>query len=148
MNQSLCETCSWMRAVVTPRGSRFLLCQLSQTNSAYAKYPPQPVLRCAGFEQNENSMKDDGRERWHGLLRTWSVDPVQADRTFDDIRRAYSGSGRFYHTLAHVLAVLGTVDKLASFAGNVNAVKLAAWLHDVIYDSKASNNEERSAEYA
>ena len=31
---------------------------------------------------------------------------------------------------------------------NLNAVKLAAWLHDVIYDSKASDNEERSAEYA
>jgi hypothetical protein len=31
---------------------------------------------------------------------------------------------------------------------NLNAVKLAAWLHDVIYESKASDNEERSAEYA
>jgi predicted metal-dependent HD superfamily phosphohydrolase len=27
-------------------------------------------------------------------------------------------------------------------------VKLAAWLHDVIYDSKASDNEERNALYA
>ena len=27
-------------------------------------------------------------------------------------------------------------------------MKLAAWLHDVIYDSKASDNEERSAQYA
>ena len=31
---------------------------------------------------------------------------------------------------------------------NLNDVKLAALLHDVIYDSKASDNEERSAVYA
>jgi hypothetical protein len=58
MNKSLCETCAWMRAVVTPRGSRFLLCQLSQTNAAYTKYPPQPVVRCQGFEpKNEKSQE-------------------------------------------------------------------------------------------
>jgi predicted metal-dependent HD superfamily phosphohydrolase len=89
-----------------------------------------------------------GRERWHDLLRTWSVAPILADQRFDEICRAYAGPGRFYHTLDHVLAVLGTVDSLASCAKNLNAVKLAAWLHDVIYDSKASDNEERSAEYA
>src|SRR5215471_11164350 len=31
MNQSLCEKCALMREVVTPKGSRFLLCQLSQS---------------------------------------------------------------------------------------------------------------------
>ena len=53
MTPSLCETCAWMREVVTPRGSRFLLCQLSQTDPAYAKYPPQPVVRCDGYRTKE-----------------------------------------------------------------------------------------------
>ena len=35
------------------KGSRFLLCQLSQTNSAYPKYPPQPVVRCDGYRKKE-----------------------------------------------------------------------------------------------
>ena len=91
---------------------------------------------------------DEGRERWHELLRAWTVNPIQADQKFDDIFGAYAGPGRFYHTLDHVLAVLDTVESLASYAKNLNAVKLAAWLHDVIYDSKASDNEERSAKYA
>jgi predicted metal-dependent HD superfamily phosphohydrolase len=90
----------------------------------------------------------EGHERWHDLMRNWSVDPIQADQKVDEFCTAYSGPGRFYHTLDHVLAVLGTVESLASHANNLNAVKLAAWLHDVIYDSKASDNEERSAEYA
>lgn len=95
-----------------------------------------------------SSGSDEGRERWHDLLRSWGVAPSQADEKFDEIRNGYAGPGRFYHTLDHVLAVLGTVDSLASHAKNLNAVKLAAWLHDVIYDSKGSDNEDRSAEYA
>jgi hypothetical protein len=48
---SLCETCVHVREVVTPRGSRFQLCQLSTTNAHYAKYPPQPVVRCSGYQK-------------------------------------------------------------------------------------------------
>ena len=55
MTSSLCETCARMRAVVTPKGSRFLLCRLSQTDPAYPKYPPQPVVRCDGYQEKETS---------------------------------------------------------------------------------------------
>jgi hypothetical protein len=58
MPQSLCETCAWMREVVTPKGSRFLLCHLSQTDRAYPKYPRQPVVRCDGHQK-----KDKAEER-------------------------------------------------------------------------------------
>jgi predicted metal-dependent HD superfamily phosphohydrolase len=91
---------------------------------------------------------DQRRETWKDLLHGWGVAPAQADRTFEGIVQAYSGPGRFYHTLDHVMDVLATVESLAAHANNLNAVKLAAWLHDVIYDSKASDNEERSARYA
>src|SRR5437879_3219575 len=50
MIQSLCESCQHMRQVITPKESRFLLCQLSTTVRAYPKYPPQPMLRCAGYQ--------------------------------------------------------------------------------------------------
>jgi putative acetyltransferase len=40
-----------MRPVVTPKNSRFLLCQLSPTDETYSRYPPQPVLHCAGYRQ-------------------------------------------------------------------------------------------------
>lgn len=43
------------REVVTPKGSRFLLCQLSQTNSDYPKYPPQPVVQCDGYQKHEQT---------------------------------------------------------------------------------------------
>jgi len=47
---SLCESCESMREVVSGKGSRFLLCQLSTTNPAFAKYPPQPIVRCSGYQ--------------------------------------------------------------------------------------------------
>jgi hypothetical protein len=49
MTNSLCETCAAVRQVITPKGSRFLLCQLSKTDPAFPRYPPQPILRCAGY---------------------------------------------------------------------------------------------------
>jgi hypothetical protein len=55
MSHSLCETCSLVRELVTPKGSRFLLCQLSKTDPAYPKYPPQPVVRCEGYRKEDKT---------------------------------------------------------------------------------------------
>ncbi len=93
-------------------------------------------------------MSNSARERWRELLRTWNVDEGRADWQFEEIVRAYAEPGRLYHTLEHVLAMLDTVDELSAHADHLNAVRLAAWLHDVIYDSKSTDNEERSAVYA
>jgi predicted metal-dependent HD superfamily phosphohydrolase len=88
------------------------------------------------------------RRKWQDLLHAWAVAPTMANTAFEDVCQRYAGPGRFYHKLNHVASVLETVERLGSFAENLNAVQLAAWLHDVIYDSRASDNEERSAEYA
>lgn len=88
------------------------------------------------------------RRKWHDLLSAWSVEPILVDQAFDHVYKNYSGHGRSYHTLVHVESVLDTVEGLASLAPHPNAVKLAAWLHDVIYNSRATDNEERSADYA
>ena len=88
------------------------------------------------------------RRQWHGLLSNWAVDAALAERTFEEVRKHYGGPGRFYHTLNHVQNVLQAVESLGSCARNLNAVKLATWLHDVIYDSRASDNEEQSAAFA
>lgn len=47
--ESLCLACQHRRDIVSGRGSRFLLCELAKTERGYAKYPSQPVVRCAGF---------------------------------------------------------------------------------------------------
>ena len=62
MIQSLCESCTLMREIITPKGSRFILCQLSQINAKYSKYPPQPVIRCDGYGKKGPLEPDDEGE--------------------------------------------------------------------------------------
>jgi hypothetical protein len=45
----LCARCANVRVVETRKGSRFYLCTLSEVDARFPKYPPLPVLRCAGF---------------------------------------------------------------------------------------------------
>jgi hypothetical protein len=53
MIQSLCETCSHATEIVSGKGSRFLLCEKSQTDRRFQKYPPQPIMECIGYEKLE-----------------------------------------------------------------------------------------------
>jgi hypothetical protein len=53
MMTSLCEQCQWMREVISGKGSRFLLCNLSRTDAHFPKYPPQPVRSCTGYTREE-----------------------------------------------------------------------------------------------
>src|SRR5438552_2826702 len=59
MMASLCETCRNMREIHTAR-SRFLLCELSNTNGAYPKYPPQPIPRCDGYTTTNSWQMTEG----------------------------------------------------------------------------------------
>jgi predicted metal-dependent HD superfamily phosphohydrolase len=58
---------------------------------------------------------------------------------------AWSEPHRRYHDLAHLAAVLGLVGELAGPAARSDAVRLAAWYHDVVYDPTAADNEKHSA---
>ena len=51
MLTSLCHHCEHMREITSGKGTRFFLCQKSLSDRQYPKYPPQPVVQCAGFEQ-------------------------------------------------------------------------------------------------
>lgn len=50
----LCADCRWARVVESARGSAFLRCGRSDLDAAFRRYPPLPVLRCAGFEVRED----------------------------------------------------------------------------------------------
>lgn len=61
---------------------------------------------------------------------------------------AWSEPHRRYHDLAHLAAVLGLVEALVAGAPDPDAVRLAAWYHDAVYDPQRADNEVVSAERA
>ena len=65
----------------------------------------------------------------------------------------YGAVVRAYHDLRHLQEVLDAVDSLAGAAGldapaDRDAVRLAAWFHDAVYDVRRDDNEEQSAQWA
>jgi predicted metal-dependent HD superfamily phosphohydrolase len=76
---------------------------------------------------------ETGRAR---LLERWiAVVGFQDGRSAGaDLLARYAQPHRRYHTLRHLTEVLDVVDELADFAEDVDAVRLAAWFHDAIYE--------------
>ncbi len=85
---------------------------------------------------------------WQRTLEPFGIDQIAIENTFNDLVTAYSTSHRHYHTLKHIQHVLRTIETLQLYTKDLPSVQLAAWFHDIVYDTQAQNNEERSAEYA
>lgn len=67
---------------------------------------------------------------------------------FDEIVRAYQEPGRHYHNLDHINALLTLSATHAAMLRDRDAVDLAIFFHDVVYDAARSDNEIASAKFA
>jgi predicted metal-dependent HD superfamily phosphohydrolase len=80
------------------------------------------------------------------LLDRWrEAAGTAADDLGEELVRRWAEPHRTYHGPAHLVAVLDAVDELAGEAGDVVAVRLAAWFHDAVHDGRAGDDEEASA---
>ncbi len=84
------------------------------------------------------------------LLTSWRAlvpaAPTElAARVGADLLARWGEPHRHYHTVDHLAAVLAVVDEHPGHALDVDAVRLAAWFHDVVYDPHRVDNEEASA---
>lgn len=86
--------------------------------------------------------------RWQQTLQPFNIDQVVANQVFTYLIEAYSSRDRYYHTIKHIADILTTIDTLQAYPQDLAAVQFAAWFHDVVYDTQAQDNEERSAECA
>ncbi|PXF29633.1 hypothetical protein WH50_19665 [Pokkaliibacter plantistimulans] len=80
---------------------------------------------------------------WQRTLVTAAKDAEQAFTTLEEL---YAAPGRHYHNGCHVQHCLLWLDRYRSHAINADAIELAIWFHDAIYEFQACDNEQRSAE--
>jgi predicted metal-dependent HD superfamily phosphohydrolase len=85
------------------------------------------------------------------LLTSWrdslpAAAPAElAARAGADLLKRWGEPHRHYHTANHLSMVLAVVDEQAGHAPDADAVRLAAWFHDAVYDPRRVDNEEASA---
>ncbi|MDY3556541.1 hypothetical protein R5W24_005707 [Gemmata sp. JC717] len=85
---------------------------------------------------------------WVRTLERYRVAPADAYPAFDVLVAAYTGPERFYHNLEHLTEMFRVIERLSAAIEDPNAMQLAVWFHDAVYDSRAKDNEQRSGELA
>ena len=51
MQIGLCAACKHAKTITNDRCSTFIMCELSNTDKKFPKYPRLPVLACHGFDE-------------------------------------------------------------------------------------------------
>ena len=75
--------------------------------------------------------------------------PIEViDDIMSDITARYGEQGRFYHTLTHIEDFLQILVSHENITRDPVSLILASIFHDIVYDTKKSDNEEKSAAFA
>ena len=94
-------------------------------------------------------MTDAGLENvWRETASAAGMSEAASVAAWQGLARRYGESGRAYHTLTHIGAMLAVVEEFADAASDPLALRLAVWFHDAIYDARRTDNEAESARYA
>jgi predicted metal-dependent HD superfamily phosphohydrolase len=74
--------------------------------------------------------------------------PLIDRRLQAELTGLYGAAERHYHGLPHIEAMLRQADEYRYALSDPEAVRAAIWFHDAIYDTRAADNEARSAALA
>ncbi len=86
-------------------------------------------------------------DRWAQLGRQ-VVATGDAQLVHRELVSVYSQPSRHYHNLRHISECLAEFDTVRHLVSQPVAVELAIWFHDAVYDPRAQDNEEKSAQLA
>ena len=86
--------------------------------------------------------------RWNALCERLEATAELSDAWWRRIAGAYSEPGRHYHTLLHLHEMFAALEPHRARLDDADAVELAVYFHDLVYDAKArpaGKNEDDSA---
>ena len=85
---------------------------------------------------------------WKNSLPQFPVHRSAILSSYHQIITRYSEPHRTYHTLNHIHHIFQKLDRLSHPIHDRTSLTLAIWLHDIIYNPKAKDNEQQSAHFA
>ena len=87
-------------------------------------------------------------ERFDALWRRCVASPnsVASGEVHADLCRRLGAPNRRFHNLDHIRDCLHRFDDVASLLSDRDAVEVALWFHDAVYEPTDADNERRSAE--
>jgi predicted metal-dependent HD superfamily phosphohydrolase len=75
-------------------------------------------------------------------------EPLIDEALKGELSALYRAGDRHYHNLTHIEAMLTLAAEYRHLLHDPEAVEAAIWFHDAVYDSRAKDNEAKSAELA
>jgi predicted metal-dependent HD superfamily phosphohydrolase len=85
---------------------------------------------------------------WRALVQSIDASAHSAPNVEADLLARLGEPHRAYHNGRHILALLKHAAAAEALITDPDAVRLAIWFHDIIYDPRAKDNEEASAQLA
>lgn len=88
------------------------------------------------------------KARFKSLWQSACLDEARdvAGAVYAELDKHYGHTDRHYHSWRHIKALLNMFDEVKQYANCPVAMELAIWFHDVIYSTRAKNNERLSAD--
>jgi predicted metal-dependent HD superfamily phosphohydrolase len=99
------------------------------------------VGRATGAVKVQGDAKDRAARYWRPLAARLGL----ADDIFERLVAAYGEPHRRYHTLDHIVEMLDCLDESRHLAANEDALALAVWFHDAVYESTVAHGASEAA---
>jgi predicted metal-dependent HD superfamily phosphohydrolase len=93
-----------------------------------------------------NDIADQSRFRCLWLRQQLPNIPDASPNVYQQLLDSYNEPQRVYHSIAHIECCLSIFDQVSHLLKIPDAVELAIWFHDAIYQLGASDNEQLSAD--
>ncbi len=91
--------------------------------------------------QQLNQLEED----WRCLYTKYSSNQEQGLDFWQELKKQYTGSKRFYHNLTHIADLLTQAKQMEVLIKDPDVLYFSIWYHDIIYKSWRKDNELQSA---
>ncbi|OHD17808.1 MAG: hypothetical protein A2086_12635 [Spirochaetes bacterium GWD1_27_9] len=85
---------------------------------------------------------------WYVILEKYNISDEKIKAIIFNLKLKYTEIHRYYHNLSHINSFFNIIFKYKSKITDFESMFYACCFHDIIYDPKANDNEEKSALFA